>query len=52
MSGWTREEAMVVACSRLLQDDRVVFAGIGAPLVAAALAQHVHAPRLTIVLEG
>jgi glutaconate CoA-transferase, subunit B len=52
MSDWTREEAMIVAGSRLLQDGRVVFAGIGAPLVAAALAQRVHAPGLTIVLEG
>lgn len=52
MSGWTREEAMIVAGSRLLQDDRIVFAGIGAPLVAATLAQRVHAPGLTIVLEG
>jgi glutaconate CoA-transferase, subunit B len=52
MSEWTREEAMIVAGSRLLQGDRVVFAGIGAPLVAAALAQRVHAPGLTIVLEG
>jgi len=52
MSDWTREEAMIVAGSRLLRDDRIVFAGIGAPLVAAALAQRVHAPGLTIVLEG
>jgi glutaconate CoA-transferase subunit B len=52
MTDWTREEAMIVGGSRLLHDDRVVFAGIGAPLVAAALAQRVHAPGLTIVLEG
>jgi glutaconate CoA-transferase subunit B len=52
MSDWTREEALIVAGSRLLHDDRIVFAGIGAPLVAAALAQRVHAPGLTIVLEG
>lgn len=52
MSDWTREEAMLVAGSRLLHDDRVVFAGIGAPLVAAALARRAHAPGLTIVLEG
>lgn len=52
MSDSTREEAMIVAGSRLLQDDRIVFAGIGAPLIAAALAQRLHAPGLTIVLEG
>ncbi len=43
---------MVVAGSRMLRDDRVVFAGVGAPLQASALAQRLHAPNLTIVLEG
>jgi glutaconate CoA-transferase subunit B len=43
---------MIVAGSRLLKDDRVVFAGVGAPFIASALAQRVHAPGLTIVLEG
>jgi len=49
---WTREDAMVVAGSRMLSDDAVVFAGVGAPLLASALAQRLHAPSLTIVLEG
>lgn len=49
---WTREDAMIVAGSRRLQDDRVVFAGVGAPLLASVLAQQLHAPDLTIVLEG
>jgi glutaconate CoA-transferase subunit B len=53
MSGdWTREDAMIVAGSRMLEDDRVVFAGVGAPLLASVLAQQLHAPELTIVLEG
>lgn len=43
---------MTVAASRLLSDHRVVFAGIGMPLVAAALAKRRHAPNLTIILEG
>lgn len=43
---------MVVVGSRLLEDRRVVFAGVGSPLLASALAQRVHAPNLTIVLEG
>jgi glutaconate CoA-transferase subunit B len=43
---------MIVAGSRLLLDGSVVFAGVGAPFVASVLAQHVHAPRLTVVLEG
>lgn len=49
---WTREDAMIVAGSRSLEDERVVFAGVGAPLLASVLAQRLHAPELTIVLEG
>jgi glutaconate CoA-transferase subunit B len=30
----------------------VVFAGVGMPLLASAVARHRHAPHLTIVLEG
>jgi glutaconate CoA-transferase subunit B len=43
---------MIVAGSRLLSDHSVVFAGVGAPLVASVLAQRLHAPSLTIILEG
>jgi glutaconate CoA-transferase subunit B len=49
---WTRQDAMTVAGSRLLADHKVVFAGVGIPLVASVLAQQLHAPHLTIVLEG
>ena len=38
--------------SRVLRDDTTVFAGVGVPLLAAALAQQRHAPRLTMVIEG
>lgn len=48
----TPDELMTVAASRLLADDGVVFAGIGVPLIAAALAKRRQAPNLTIVLEG
>lgn len=48
----TPEELMTVSASRLLSDNRVVFAGVGAPLVASALARRRQAPNLTIVLEG
>lgn len=48
----TSEEVMIVAGSRLLLDDRAVFAGVGAPLIASVLAQRLHAPHLTIILEG
>ncbi|WP_405650410.1 MULTISPECIES: CoA-transferase subunit beta [unclassified Streptomyces] len=45
-------EVMTVAASRLLEDHKVMFAGIGQPLVAAALARRRQAPNLTVVLEG
>jgi len=35
-----------------LRDDTTVFAGVGVPLLAAALAQQRHAPNLTMVIEG
>ncbi|MBM4440114.1 MAG: CoA-transferase [Candidatus Rokubacteria bacterium] len=38
--------------ARALKDDTTVFAGVGAPLMAAALAQRTHAPTLTMVIEG
>ena len=43
---------MTIAGSRLLRDGRVVFAGVGSPLEASVLAKRLHAPSLTIVLEG
>lgn len=52
MTGPTPQELMTIAGSRLLADGRVVFAGVGAPLEASVLAKRLHAPELTIVLEG
>jgi glutaconate CoA-transferase, subunit B len=46
------EELMTIAGGRLLRDGQVVFAGVGAPLEASVLAKRLHAPSLTIVLEG
>ena len=48
----TPVELMTVAGSHLLRDGRVIFAGVGAPLEASVLAKRLHAPSLTIVLEG
>jgi glutaconate CoA-transferase subunit B len=39
-------------CARLLADGQCVFAGVGIPLLAATLAQGIHAPGLTILFEG
>lgn len=46
------EELRTITLSRMLEDHRVVFAGVGAPLVASALAFRLHAPHLSVVLEG
>jgi glutaconate CoA-transferase subunit B len=48
----TASELLAVMASRLLRDDTTVFAGVGVPLLAAALAQQRHAPQLTMVIEG
>jgi glutaconate CoA-transferase subunit B len=48
----TASELLAVMGSRQLRDDTTVFAGVGVPLLAAALAQQRHAPRLTMVIEG
>ncbi len=44
MSPATPEELRTITLSRMLEDHRVVFAGVGAPLVASALAFRLHAP--------
>lgn len=46
------DEIMTIAASRLLEDGKVLFAGIGQPLVAAAIAKRRQAPHLTVLLEG
>jgi glutaconate CoA-transferase subunit B len=48
----TPAELLAIIAARELRDDSTVFAGVGVPLLAAALAQQHHAPRLTIVIEG
>ncbi len=51
-SGPNPSELLAVIASRQLRDDTTVFAGVGVPLLAAALAKQRHAPRLTMVIEG
>jgi len=51
-SACTASELLAVISARLLGDGQVVFAGVGIPLLAATLAQRVHAPGLTILFEG
>lgn len=49
---YTVQELLAASASRLLADRKVVFAGVGMPLLASVLAKNLHAPNLTIVLEG
>jgi len=46
------DEIMTISASRLLENGKVMFAGIGQPLLAAALARRRQAPDLTVILEG
>src|SRR5438874_13758466 len=52
MTPVTASELLAVVAARELRDDTTVFAGVGVPLLAAALAKRRHAPRLTMVIEG
>jgi glutaconate CoA-transferase, subunit B len=49
---YTAGELLAVMSARLLRDGETVFAGVGIPLLAATLAQRLHAPGLTILFEG
>jgi glutaconate CoA-transferase subunit B len=48
----TANELLAVMGSRQLRDHQTVFTGVGAPMLASALAQRLHAPGLTMVIEG
>lgn len=50
--GCTPQELLAVMASRQLDGVSSVFAGVGVPLLAAALAQGTHSPDLIIVVEG
>lgn len=49
---YTDAEMLTVMSSRVLDDGKVVFAGVGIPLLAATLAQILRCPGLTILFEG
>jgi glutaconate CoA-transferase subunit B len=51
-SGATANELLAVMGARALRDGQAVFTGVGAPMMASVLAQRLHAPTLTIVVEG
>lgn len=51
-AGWTADEMMSIAASRLLHDGTVCFVGIGKPSTAANLARRLHAPGVVLVYEA
>ncbi len=50
--GVTVNEMLAVMGARELSDHQTVFTGVGAPMMASVLAQRLHAPHLTMVVEG
>jgi glutaconate CoA-transferase subunit B len=48
----TANELLAVMGARQLRDHQTVFTGVGAPMMASVLAQRLHAPALTMVIEG
>jgi glutaconate CoA-transferase, subunit B len=52
VSGWSRDEMMTVAASRLLRDRCVCFVGIGLPSAACNLARLTHAPGIVLIYES
>jgi glutaconate CoA-transferase subunit B len=52
LDGVTANELLAVMGARELEDDQTVFTGVGAPMLASVLAQRLHAPGLTMMVEG
>ncbi|HEY5976194.1 MAG TPA: CoA-transferase, partial [Geobacteraceae bacterium] len=45
-------DLLCCAASREVQDNEIVFAGTGLPMVAIMLAQKTHAPNLKLIFEA
>ena len=45
-------ELMVVRCAKEINDQEVVFAGVGLPLVVVSFAMFTHAPNMILFTEG
>ncbi|GAW92680.1 CoA-transferase subunit beta [Calderihabitans maritimus] len=52
MVSCNRRELLAVVASRYLEDNHIVFAGTGLPLLAVMLAKRLRAPNLTLVFEA
>lgn len=51
-SGFSPDEMMTIAASRVLSGDDVCFVGIGAPSAACNVARLTHAPDITLIYES
>jgi glutaconate CoA-transferase, subunit B len=49
---YTPQEMIVIAGSRVLEDNKVVFVGTGLPMIATLLAKKTHAPGIIAVFEA
>ncbi len=49
---FTPQEMIVVAGARILEDNKVIFAGTGLPIIAITLAQLTHAPGIVPVFQA
>ena len=52
LDGVTANELLAVMGARELEDNQTVFTGVGAPMLASVLAQRLHTPGLTMMVEG
>jgi acyl CoA:acetate/3-ketoacid CoA transferase beta subunit len=49
---YSKEEIMVVAASKEIEDNEVAIIGTGLPMIAAYLAKYTHAPGVTMFFES
>ena len=52
VTSYTSTELLACAAARLLEDKKSVLVGTGLPMIAALLAQRMHAPNLLIIFEA
>jgi len=50
--GFTSDEMMTIAASRVMKNDDICFVGIGAPSAACNVARLTHAPDITLIYES
>ena len=51
-AGYTAQEQMAISAARHIEDNDIVYVGVGLPMGAALLAKLTHAPNCTIIIEN